>query len=134
MGNDYIVFGKRSELRAWRVLGAEGALVDAVDGEAEAHEEEQRQQPGGEQGRIRQMDLVGAAGRHEVIDGGDAHHVKEAAAEGVAVGPFGGVMMDTALGQSFVADGAVARAGVSEFLAAERTLSMAHAPLGASAL
>lgn len=80
------------------LLRAEGALVDAVNGEAEAHDEEEREQPGGEHRGIGQMDLVRAAGRHKVIDGGDAHHVKQAAAEGVAVGAFGGVVMEAALG------------------------------------
>lgn len=112
-----------------RVSRAEGALVDAVNGEAEAHEEEQRQEPRGEHGRIGQMNLIRAARRHEVIDGGDAHHIKEAATERVAVRPFAGLVMEAALGQRFVTDGAVAYASVRKFLTAKRTLSVAHAPL-----
>src|SRR6185437_15351330 len=102
----------------------------AVGGETEAHEEEEREQPGGEHRWVRQMNLVRAARGHEIVDGGDAHHVEEAAAEGIAVGRFGRVM-EAALGQSFVAERAVAPAILRDFLAAKRTLSNAHAPLGA---
>ena len=110
-------------------LGAEGALVDAVGGEAEAHEEEEGQEPGGEHGRIGQMDLVRAAGRHEIVDGGDAHHVKEAAAKGVAVGSSLSLRVETALGQSLVTERAVAPTVFRNFLTAKRTLSNGHAPL-----
>lgn len=76
------------------------------------------------------MDLVRAAGRHEIIDGGDAHHVEETAAKGVAVTAFGRRMMETALGQSLVAERAITSAIFRNFFAAKRTLSNGHTPLG----
>lgn len=54
-------------------------LIDAEEGEAEAHEEKAREQVRCEERRKGNGQFQRALRRHQIVDEGDAHHVEQAA-------------------------------------------------------
>ena len=102
-------------------------LEEAVEGDAEAEEKKEREEIGGQQRQQgkRHFELVGTGRRQKIVNGGDAHHVEEAAAKHVATGCYGATGSNAALWQRFVAKRAISASG-RDFLAAEWTFSNSH--------